>query len=113
MIHVAGLLDVVKNMKNSIEKNLDSMGFSLPKKIKVAGSYIPFLKEDNFLFVSGQLPMKDNKLLFSGKINNNLHELLWKGSVHMVTVHMVNDNGDFHLSDATECNTKIVCRLNL
>ena len=57
-------------MKNSIEKNLNSMGFSLPKKIKVAGSYVPFLKEDNFLFISGQLPIKNNKILFSGKINN-------------------------------------------
>ena len=46
------------------------MGFSLPKKIKVAGSYVPFLKEDNFLFISGQLPIKNNKILFSGKINN-------------------------------------------
>ena len=55
-------------MKNSIEKNLNSMGFSLPKKFKVAGSYIPFLKEDKFLFISGQLPIKNNGLLFSGKI---------------------------------------------
>ena len=80
MIHVAGLLDVVKNMKNSIEKNLDSMGFSLPKKIKVAGSYIPFLKEDNFLFVSGQLPMKGNKLLFTGKINNKNKDYGYKAA---------------------------------
>ena len=47
------------------------MGFSLPKKIKVAGSYLPFLKEGNFLFISGQLPIKNSKVLFSGKINNN------------------------------------------
>ena len=80
VIHVAGLLDVVKNMKNSIEKNLDSTGFSLPKKIKVVGSYIPFLKEDNFLFVSGQLPMKDNKLLFSGKINNKNKDYGYKAA---------------------------------
>ena len=54
-------------MKNSIEKNLNSMGFSLPKKIKVAGSYVPLIR---FLFISGQLPIKNNKILFSGKINN-------------------------------------------
>ena len=51
-------------MKNSIEKNLNSMGFSLPKKIKVAGSYVPFLKEDNpILFLSTMIilyPSLDN-----------------------------------------------------
>ena len=67
-------------MKNSIEKNLDSMGFSLPKKFKVAGSYIPFLKEDKFLFISGQLPIKNNGLLFSGKINNKNKDYGYKAA---------------------------------
>jgi len=57
-------------MRNSIDKILSSMGFFLPKKIKVAGAYLPFLKEGNFLFISGQLPIKNSKVLFSGKINN-------------------------------------------
>ena len=56
-------------MKNSIKKSLNNMGFSLPKSIKVAGSYVPFLKENKFLFISGQLPIKNNKVLFLGKIN--------------------------------------------
>ena len=66
----------LKYMKNSIEQNLNSMGFSLPKKIKAAGSYVPFLKEGNFLFISGQLPIKNNKVLFSGKIDNKNNLLL-------------------------------------
>ena len=67
-------------MKNSIEKNLNSMGFSLPKKIKVAGSYVPFLIENKFLFISGQLPIKNNKLLFSGKINNKNKDYGYKAA---------------------------------
>ena len=56
------------------------MGFSLPKKIKVAGSYVPFLKENKFLFISGQLPIKNNKLLFSGKINNKNKDYGYKAA---------------------------------
>ena len=67
-------------MKNSVEKNLNSMGFSLPKKMKVAGSYVPFLKQNNFLFISGQLPIKNNKLLFSGKINNKNKDYGYKAA---------------------------------
>ena len=67
-------------MKNSIEKNLDSMGFSLPKKIKVAGSYIPFIYEGKFLFISGQLPVKNNKVIFSGKISNKNKDYGYKAA---------------------------------
>ena len=67
-------------MKNSIEKNLNSMGFSLPKKIKAAGSYVPFLKEGKFLFISGQLPIKNNKLLFSGRISNKNKDYGYKAA---------------------------------
>ena len=67
-------------MKNSIEKNLDTMGFSLPKKIKVAGSYIPFIYEGKFLFISGQLPVKNNKVIFSGKISNKNKDYGYKAA---------------------------------
>ena len=67
-------------MRNSIDKILSSMGFFLPKKIKVAGSYLPFLKEGNFLFISGQLPIKNSKVLFSGKINNKNKDYGYKAA---------------------------------
>ena len=56
------------------------MGFSLPKNIKVAGSYVPFLKEGKFLFISGQLPIKNNELLFLGKINNKNKDYGYKAA---------------------------------
>ena len=67
-------------MKNSIEKDLNSMGFSLPKNIKAVGSYVPFLKEGKFIFISGQLPIKNNKLLFSGRISNKNKDYGYKAA---------------------------------
>ena len=76
------------------------MGFSLPEKIKVAGSYVPFLKENKFLFISGQLPIKNNKLLFSGKINNknkdygyNAAQLCALNIIGLINISM---NGNFN-----------------
>ena len=67
-------------MKNYIEKDLNSMGFSLPKNIKAVGSYLPFLKEGKFLFISGQLPIKNNKVIYTGKINNKNKKYGYKAS---------------------------------
>ncbi len=46
------------------------MGFSLPKSVKTVGTYTSYLKEKNLLYISGQLPIKNNKILYTGKINN-------------------------------------------
>ena len=56
------------------------MGFSLPKKNKVAGAYIPFIHEGNFLFISGQLPINNNKVIFSGKITNKNKDYGYKAA---------------------------------
>ena len=46
------------------------MGISLPKSVKTVGTYTSYLKEKNLLYISGQLPIKNNKILYTGKINN-------------------------------------------
>ena len=67
-------------MKSIVEKNLNLIGFSLPKNLKSAGNYLPYLKANKFLFVSGQLPVKNNKILFSGKVNNKNKKNGYKAS---------------------------------
>ena len=57
-------------MKNSIEKNLISLGFSLPAPSEPVGKYVSYIKENKLLFISGQLPVKNGKVVFKGKINN-------------------------------------------
>ena len=57
-------------MKNSIKENLNSLGFFLPTPSKPAGKYVPYIKEKKLLFISGQLPIKNGKIIFKGKIDN-------------------------------------------
>ncbi len=48
------------------------MGIALPPAPKPAGSYVPGVRSGNLIFVSGQLPLKDGKLLFEGKVGGGV-----------------------------------------
>jgi enamine deaminase RidA (YjgF/YER057c/UK114 family) len=51
-----------------IEEKLASLKIVLPTPPEPAGSYIPVVKTGNLLFVSGQIPIKDGKVAFQGKV---------------------------------------------
>jgi len=55
-----------------IEERISSLGITLPTPPKPAGSYIPVVQTGNLLFVSGQIPMKDGKVTFQGKVPTSL-----------------------------------------
>lgn len=55
-----------------IEEKLDTLGITLPTPPKPAGSYIPLVRTGNLVFVSGQIPIEDGKILYSGKVTKDL-----------------------------------------
>jgi enamine deaminase RidA (YjgF/YER057c/UK114 family) len=55
-----------------IEEKLASLNISLPSPPMPAGSYIPVVKAGSLLFVSGQIPIKDGKVQFEGKVPTNI-----------------------------------------
>ena len=55
-----------------IEERISSLGITLPTPPKPAGSYIPVVQTGKLLFVSGQIPMKDGKVTFQGKVPTSL-----------------------------------------
>jgi enamine deaminase RidA (YjgF/YER057c/UK114 family) len=54
------------------EENLRGLGLELPPAPKPVGSYVPAVRAGNLLFVSGQLPLKDGKLLAVGHVGGQL-----------------------------------------
>jgi len=50
------------------QENLARLGLSLPPAPAPVGSYVPAVRTGSLVFVSGQLPMRDGKLLASGKV---------------------------------------------
>ncbi len=51
-----------------IDEKLVSLNIALPVPPKPAGSYIPVVRTGNLVFVSGQIPVKDGKVEFQGKV---------------------------------------------
>ena len=53
-----------------IEDKLRELSIDLPTPPSPAGSYIPVITTGNLAFVSGQIPMKEGKVVFEGKVPN-------------------------------------------
>ena len=51
-----------------IEDRLRELSIELPTPPSPAGSYIPVVTTGNLAFVSGQIPMRDGKVVFEGKV---------------------------------------------
>ena len=54
-----------------IEVKLKELGIDIPTPPSPAGSYIPVVTTGNLAFVSGQIPMKEGKVIFEGKVPEN------------------------------------------
>ena len=51
-----------------IEDRLKQLSIEIPTPPNPAGSYIPVVTTGNLAFVSGQIPMKDGKVIVEGKV---------------------------------------------
>lgn len=71
-----------------IEEKLESLGVKLPNPPTPAGSYVPAIKTGNLLFISGQIPMEDGKVLFTGKVTDGNLETAQK-SARMCAINLL------------------------
>ena len=57
----------------SIEQRLSELGIELPSAAAPIANYVPFTREGNLLFISGQVPRNlDGELKFIGKVGAGL-----------------------------------------
>jgi enamine deaminase RidA (YjgF/YER057c/UK114 family) len=57
---------------SEIAKRLQALGLALPSPPMPQGSYVPAVRAGNLVFVSGQLPMREGRLAFVGKVGKDL-----------------------------------------
>lgn len=50
------------------EEKLTALGLTLPQAGTPRGTYVPFVRVGNLVFVSGQAPRRDGTLLYAGKV---------------------------------------------
>jgi len=55
-------------MAGKVESRLSELGIKLPEVAAPVANYVGYVKTGNLVFVSGQVPVKDGKFLFQGKL---------------------------------------------
>ncbi|GHJ12549.1 MULTISPECIES: RidA family protein [unclassified Micromonospora] len=59
-------------MSNGPHAKLAELGLALPEVVPPVASYVPAVQSGQHVYVSGQLPMADGKLLATGKVGNGV-----------------------------------------
>ena len=71
-----------------IEEKLKTLQITLPTPPTPAGSYVPAIKTGNLLFISGQIPMEEGKVIFTGKVTDDNIETA-KKSAKMCAINLL------------------------
>ena len=71
-----------------IEEKLESLGITLPNPPTPAGSYVTVIRTGNLLFISGQIPMENGKVIFTGKVSDENLETAQK-SARMCAINIL------------------------
>jgi enamine deaminase RidA (YjgF/YER057c/UK114 family) len=50
------------------EERLAELGLSVPEVAKPVAAYVPAVRTGNYIFTSGQLPMRSGELMMTGKV---------------------------------------------
>ncbi|HEX6516964.1 MAG TPA: RidA family protein [Nocardioidaceae bacterium] len=50
------------------EQRLADLGLTVPDVVKPVASYVPAVRSGNYVYTSGQVPMRDGQLLMAGKV---------------------------------------------
>ena len=81
-----------------IEQKLEELGIKLPDPPTPAGSYVPVVRTGNLLYISGQIPMENGKVVFTGKVSDDNIEVAQK-SAKMCAINVLaqikRELGDF------------------
>ena len=56
----------------NIKENLKKYNITIPKANKPVANYSPYVKTEKLVFISGQIPIADGNILFTGKVNKDL-----------------------------------------
>jgi enamine deaminase RidA (YjgF/YER057c/UK114 family) len=56
-------------MSTEITHRLAELGITLPAPMAPLANYLPFVRSGDLVFVSGQLPARDGKVAYTGKVS--------------------------------------------
>lgn len=73
----------------TIESKLAARGLTLPSPPQPLGSYTAVSRADDLLFVSGQLPLRDGKVVWSGQVGKDLSVAEGKQAAELAALNVL------------------------
>jgi enamine deaminase RidA (YjgF/YER057c/UK114 family) len=67
-----GALRIAIGHDMSVDRTLTQLGIVLPSPPAPVGTYVPAVRSGNLLFLSGVIPIRNNKLVMAGKLGKEL-----------------------------------------
>ena len=55
-----------------IDERLEALNITLPNPTKPAGSYVSVVITGKLAFVSGQIPIRDGKVIYAGRVSKDV-----------------------------------------
>lgn len=92
------------------EEKLKDLGYPLPPAPAPVGSYIPAIRIGNLVMTSGQIPVREGKLVSTGKVGGNLS--IEQGA-EAARVAMVNALSQLAVAAGGLSNVKQIVRLGV
>ena len=54
------------------EENIKQLGIEIPDMPNALANYVPYKLSDSIVYVSGQAPVMNGKLIYKGKVGNDI-----------------------------------------
>ena len=61
---------MTSHSSSAVEQRLADLGLSLPEAAAPAANYVPYAVAGDLLFVSGQVPVRDGRMAFTGPLRD-------------------------------------------
>ncbi len=76
-------------MTSPIERRLADLGLQLPEAAAPAANYVPYTIHDKLVFVSGQLPMRDGRVVITGRLDDDVSPDLGEEAARLCALNLL------------------------
>ena len=91
-------------MSNSPKENLENLGISLPEPVAPVANYVPSTQSGSLYSISGQIPLKDGALPYTGKVGVDISLEKGQEAARLCAINIIAQINSLCGGDLTKVN---------
>ena len=91
-------------MSNSPKENLENLGISLPEPVAPVANYVPYTQSGSLYSISGQIPLKDGALPYTGKVGVDISLEKGQEAARLCAINIIAQINSLCGGDLTKVN---------